>query len=133
VEVFCENDLFFAYYHEATPSTFEHTKLLQQLECSFSDYAKLLIIALNNCIDAGKCRPTFTMLLDGSGKLEIVQQTEFKSVQLLNLDFGVYNDEFIRQRIQSKYHQVRRSVNGTKTIINFSLARPLARNLDCLS
>jgi len=51
IEVFCDNDLFFAYYHEATPATFEETKLKHNLKASFYDYAKLIIIALNKCLE----------------------------------------------------------------------------------
>jgi hypothetical protein len=49
-------------------------------------------------------------MLDGSARLEVIQTTQFKTTQLLSFDCFVCHDEFIRQKIQYKYHQVRKNI-----------------------
>lgn len=71
IEVFCDNDLFFAYFMDVNLQYFEKLKLQQRLDCAFNDFAKMLILAFNSCVE-GKCKPTYTMLLDGTGKMEII-------------------------------------------------------------
>lgn len=40
---------------------------------------------------------------DGLGRLEIMQSTEYKNIEIMSFDFQCSNDEFIRQVITYKY------------------------------
>lgn len=40
---------------------------------------------------------------DGLGRLEIIQSTEYKNIEVISFDFQCSNDEFIRQVITYKY------------------------------
>jgi len=38
----------------------------------------------------------FTIMDDGAGRLEIVQTTEYKNIEVIAFDFQCSNDDFIR-------------------------------------
>jgi len=45
----------------------------------------------------------FTIFNEGKGKMDILQTTEFKNIELISFDFEVCGDEDIRQQITFKY------------------------------
>ena len=45
----------------------------------------------------------FTILSEGRGKLDILQTTEYKNIELISFDFEVSDEEEIRQQITFKY------------------------------
>lgn len=45
----------------------------------------------------------FTISSEGKGKMDILQTTEYKNIELLSFDFEVCNEEDIRQQITFRY------------------------------
>ena len=45
----------------------------------------------------------FTIFNEGKGKMDILQTTEFKNIELISFDFEVCGDEDIRQQITFRY------------------------------
>merc|ERR1712007_137907 len=98
IEVASENDLFFHYTHNVDEFAFRKMQDGQKLTIDFSDYIAVLIRMLNNCIKhPASYLSVFVMQRDGSAQLNIIQNMEYKFIELLCCDFVASPDEVIRQ------------------------------------
>ena len=108
VELTSENDLFFYYLHSIDESIFAEMQESQKLMIDFSEYSSVLMRMLNSCIKEPQCfLAVFIMQRDGQGRLDFIQNIEYKFIELLSLDFMAGEEELVRQQITYRYNAVK--------------------------
>ncbi|CEL93927.1 unnamed protein product [Vitrella brassicaformis CCMP3155] len=111
VDLTSENDLFFHYTHSVNESSFRGMQEAQKLMIEFPDYMNVLVKMLNSCI---KSPHSFLAVLllkrDGKAQLDIIQNMEYKFVELLSLDFTASPEEVVRQQITFRYNSLKSKV-----------------------
>ena len=74
----------------------------------FSEYSSVLMRMLNSCIKEPQCfLAVFIMQRDGQGRLDFIQNIEYKFIELLSLDFMAGSEEAVRQHITFRYNAVK--------------------------
>ena len=108
VELTSENDLFFYYLHSIDESIFAEMQESQKLMIDFSEYSSVLMRMLNSCIKEPQCfLAVFIMQRDGQGRLDFIQNIEYKFIELLSLDFMAGEEEMVRGQITYRYNAVK--------------------------
>ena len=123
LELSCENDLFFHFTSDVDMETFKVMKEKQKLEIYFSEYSGLLIKLFNNCIKEPQIyTPVFIMQKEGTAKLNFMQNIEYKSVELLSINFVNSPDDMVKKQITYRYNIIKTklelSLNRVKSISN---------------
>jgi len=107
-----EDDLFFNYFHTLDGSGFDHMKNRQKLMIQFQSYPMVLMSTLNKCI---KQPHTYMCVLyiseNGTGRLDFIQNMEYKFVDLLSVRFTKSTEEFIRQQVSYRYKMMKKQVS----------------------
>mmetsp|Transcript_31843 Transcript_31843/g.44556 ORF Transcript_31843/g.44556 Transcript_31843/m.44556 type:complete len:226 (+) Transcript_31843:80-757(+) len=112
MELSTEDDLFFNYFHTLDGSGFDHMKNRQKLMIQFQSYPMVLMSTLNKCI---KQPHTYMCVLyiseNGTGRLDFIQNMEYKFVDLLSVRFTKSTEEFIRQQVSYRYKMMKKQVS----------------------
>lgn len=88
VELTREDDIFFYMYHSLQERGFLTLQTRQKLMINFQDYAHMLITNFNKCLkDSHNCMIVLYIHRDGNGRMDFIQNMEFKFVELLSVDF----------------------------------------------
>ena len=108
IEITSESDLFFHYIHEVDETGFKLMQEQQKLMIEFNDYAGILIKMLNSCIKEPNCfLAVFIMKKEGSGKLDFIQNMEYKFIELLSVVFNSSSEEIIRNHVTYRYNSLK--------------------------
>ena len=123
IELSCENDLFFHFTSDVDEETFKVMEEKQKLKINFSEYSNLLIKLFNNCIKEPQIyTPVFIMQKEGTAKLNFMQNIEYKSVELLSINFVNSPDDMVKKQITYRYNIIKSklelSLNRVKSISN---------------
>lgn len=98
VELTSENDLFFHYTHNVDDNIFKAMQESQKLMIEFGEYPNVLIKMLNSCIKEPHIfLAVYIMSRDGNSKLDLIQNIEYKFIELLTVDFETSHEESVRQ------------------------------------
>jgi hypothetical protein len=104
VELSTDEDLFFHYIHKIDNSGFDHMRSKQKLMIPFEKYSTILIQTLNNCIKQPETYMSVLYINDGgTGKLDFIQNMEYKFVDLLSVRFIKSPAEFVKQMITFRF------------------------------
>jgi len=80
----------------------------QKLMIEFAEYPSILIKMLNSCIkEPHSFLAVFIMQKDGKGRLDFIQNMEYKFIELLSCDFVASSEEVVRQHITYRYNSVK--------------------------
>ncbi|KAL8443258.1 hypothetical protein Emag_005983 [Eimeria magna] len=108
VETSSENDLFFHYTHVVDEKAFRQMQQSQKLMIDFADYSQVLMKMLNSCIrEPQSFLAVFIMETTGKGRLDFIQNMEYKFIELLSCDFLQSSEEVIRQQMSFRYNSLK--------------------------
>eukprot|EP00193_Tetraselmis_chui_P013270 CAMPEP_0177781694 /NCGR_PEP_ID=MMETSP0491_2-20121128/18011_1 /TAXON_ID=63592 /ORGANISM="Tetraselmis chuii, Strain PLY429" /LENGTH=204 /DNA_ID=CAMNT_0019301825 /DNA_START=307 /DNA_END=921 /DNA_ORIENTATION=+ len=98
VELSSESNLFFHYIHQMSPASFKELQEGQKLMVDFAEYPAVLLRMLNHCIK----EPHSYLAV-----FVIIQNMEYKFVELLSCRFVASPDEVVRQHITYRYNAIK--------------------------
>ena len=108
IELTSENNLFFHYAHELDAAEFGKLQEAQRLMVEFTEYPAVIVRNLNHCVKEPHSHlAVFVMTTDGGGRLDFVQNMEYKFVELLSLNFRASAEETVREQIAYRYNAVK--------------------------
>ncbi|CDI75552.1 hypothetical protein, conserved [Eimeria praecox] len=108
IELASENDLFFHYTHVVDEKVFRLMQQSQKLMIEFADYPHVLMKMLNSCIrEPQSFLAVFIMETTGKGRLDFIQNMEYKFIELLSCDFQQSSEEVIRQQMSFRYNALK--------------------------
>jgi hypothetical protein len=118
-EIASDKDLFFYYSTEINRNSFEQIQRQQKLICNIVKFYDLLIKYLDLCIEQNqKFMAVFNIQQDKMGKLEIMENLEYKFAELINLDFSPVSKDFINKQIIYRYNSMRGLFDMTQNRID---------------
>ena len=87
IELSCENDLFFHFTSDIDEETFKIMQENQKLTVNFKEFCNLLKRLFNNCINEPQSYiSVFIMQKEGTGRLDFIQNVEYKLI-VINILF----------------------------------------------
>ena len=80
----------------------------QKLTVNFGEFSNLLKRLFNNCINEPQSYiSVFIMQKEGTGRLDFIQNIEYKFIELLSVDFVNSPDDTVRKQIGFRYNALR--------------------------
>ena len=108
VELSCENDLFFHFTSDIDEESYKIMQENQKLTVNFGEFCNLLKRLFNNCINEPQSYiSVFIMQKEGTGRLDFIQNIEYKFIELLSVDFVNSPDDTVRKQIGYRYNALR--------------------------
>ena len=108
IELSSETDLFFHNVHSFSLDTFESFKAEQKLTVDFFEFPGVLIRMLNAIIKDPKIfLAVLSLHADGTGKLDFIQNMDYKYVDLLTLPFKQSEEDVIQRQITFRYNSLK--------------------------
>ena len=108
VEIGSYNDLYFYYSTEINSQLFEKIKEEQKLTCTYNNFSDLLIKYFDFCINNQKIYlAVLNLNKDKKVSMELMENLEYKSVQLIKLYFEPASEELIKEQIKYRYNSMR--------------------------
>jgi len=108
VELTSENDLFFHYVHIVDTSSYRALQETQRLMVDFHDYPSVVVKMLNSCIkEPNSFMSVLSMSNHGSGRLDFIQNFEYKFVELMCMEFVQSSHEVSRQQVAYRYQTMK--------------------------
>ena len=108
IELANDKDLLFYYSADITTELFEKLKEEQKLTCDFSNFSDLLIKNFDLCMHNAK---SFLAVLNiqknKNAVMELVENLEYKSVDLISLYFSPAPQDLIEKQISYRYNSMR--------------------------
>ena len=108
IELANDKDLLFYYSADITTEIFEKLKEEQKLTCDFSNFSDLLIKNFDLCMHNTK---SFLAVLNiqknKNAVMELVENLEYKSVDLISLYFAPAPQDLIEKQISYRYNSMR--------------------------
>jgi hypothetical protein len=97
IEIANDKDLFFYYSCEIDSTLFDEIKENQKLTCNFNDFPELLIKYFDFCIKEQKSYlAVMNIKSDKKAVMELLENLEYKFVELININFVPASDDLIR-------------------------------------
>lgn len=123
LELSCESDLFFHYSCDVDEETFKLMQETQKINANYREFSNFVKKLLDYCInDPQTYTAVFIINKEGSGRLNFIQNIEYKLIELLSIDFVTSPDETIKKHISYRFNEVRTKLeivkNRIKTITN---------------
>ena len=108
IEIANDKNLFFYYSCQIDSDLFEEIKENQKLTCTFNDFSDLLIKYFDICIKDQKAYlAVLNIKSDKKAVMELMENLEYKFVELINLNFVPASDDLIREQISYRYNSMR--------------------------
>ena len=113
VELTSESNLFFHYAHELDATKYASLQEQQRLMVEFTEYPAVIVRNLNHCIkEPHAYLAVYVMTADGGGRLDFVQNMEYKFIELLSLQFTASPENVVRDQIAFRYNAVKARLNA---------------------
>lgn len=104
VELSSENDLYFHYVHIVDSMSYRGLQETQRLMIDFPDYPSVVVKMLNCCIkEPNGFMSVLSMSNHGTGRLDFIQNVEYKFVELMSLEFSQSPHDVTKQQITHRY------------------------------
>jgi hypothetical protein len=118
IEIANDKDLFFYYSCEIDSALFDEIKENQKLTCNFNDFPELLIKYFDFCIKEQKSYlAVMNIKSDKKAVMELLENLEYKFVELININFVPASDDLIREQISYRYNSMRATHEITQSRI----------------
>ena len=112
IELSSEADLFFHYMHIVDEERFNNIKSIQSLMVDFNDYANIFIKMINNCIrEPHIFLAILTITNDIDAKLDLIQNMEYKYIELLSCEFERSSEIIVQHHITYRYNLMKTKLN----------------------
>jgi hypothetical protein len=93
---------------EIDEETYKIMQENQKLTVNFKEFCNLLKRLFNNCINEPQSYiSVFIMQKEGTGRLDFIQNIEYKFIELLSIDFVNSPDDTVRKQIGYRYNALR--------------------------
>jgi hypothetical protein len=116
IEFSSEADLFFHYLHEMDDDIYRRVQESQKLMVPFVDYANVLIRMTNQVIrEPHQYLAIFLLQGDGRGRMDFIQNMEYKFVELISCACERSPDEIIQHHITYRYNAIKQRYALTQT------------------
>ena len=91
----------------------------QKLCIEYKDYSSLCKKLFNNCInDPHSYIIVFVMQKEGTGRLDFIQNMEYKFIELLSVDFMNSPDDVVRKQIAYRYNALKSKISLMQSRLN---------------
>lgn len=128
-EVSSESNLFFHYSYTVDEEGFRVLQEEQKLMVEFEEFARVLVHMLNDCIDQPDTHmAVFVLHEEGPGRLDFIQNMEYRFVELLTCSFAPSDEELVRQHITYRYDAVKARLGETRSRLTEMHALVKAKN-----
>ena len=118
IEIANDKNLFFYYSCEIDSALFDEIKENQKLTCNFNDFPELLIKYFDFCIKEQKSYlAVMNIKSDKKAVMELLENLEYKFVELININFVPASDDLIREQISYRYNSMRATHEITQSRI----------------
>lgn len=108
IEIGSYNDLFFYYTTEVNSQLFEKIKEEQKLTCTYNNFSDLLIKYFDYCVNEQKSYlAVLNISKDKKVSMELLENLEYKCVELIKLNFELASEELIKEQIKYRYNSMR--------------------------
>ena len=108
VEIASYKDLFFYYTSDVNLQLFEKIKEEQKLTCTYNNFSDLLIKYFDYCINDQKSYlAVLNVHKDKKVSMELLENLEYKFVQLVKMNFELAPEELINEQIKYRYNSMR--------------------------
>ena len=108
IELANDKDLLFYYSADITTELFEKLKEEQKLTCDFTNFSDLLIKNFDLCIHNAKSYlAVLNVQKNKNAIMELVENLEYKSVDLISLYFEPAQKDLIEKQISYRYNSLR--------------------------
>ena len=108
IELANDKDLLFYYSADITTEIFEKLKEEQKLTCDFSNFSDLLIKNFDLCMHNSKSYlAVLNIQKNKNAVMELVENLEYKSVDLISLYFSPAPQDLIEKQISYRYNSMR--------------------------
>lgn len=108
IEIANDSDLNFYYTTEITSSSFEKIKEEQKLTCDLMNFSELLIKYFDFCLNNTKSYiAVLNLKTDKKAKMELMENLEYKIVELISLEFSQASQDLISKQISYRYNSMR--------------------------
>ena len=119
IELSCENDLFFHFTSDIDEEVYKIMQENQKLTVNFNEFYNLVKRLFNNCINEPQSYiSVFIMQKEGTGRLDFIQNIEYKFIELLSIDFVNSPDDTVRKQIGYRYNALRSKMEMMQDRIN---------------
>ena len=116
VELSSESDLFFHYIHCIEEIGYRKIQESQKLMVEFPDYPNILVRMLNASIrEPHIYNGVFTLYTDTEGRLDFIQNMEYKFVELMSCSFSRSSEETVQHQITYRYNSMKQRLNVMQT------------------
>mmetsp|Transcript_25939 Transcript_25939/g.38412 ORF Transcript_25939/g.38412 Transcript_25939/m.38412 type:complete len:221 (-) Transcript_25939:191-853(-) len=111
LELSSESDLFFHYIHVIDEHVFQVIQEQQKLVVNYSEYPNVLIRMLNACIREPHTHlAIFIASGEGDGRLDFIQNMEYKFVELVSCRCQRSSEEMIQRQITYRYNSMKQKL-----------------------
>lgn len=110
IELSCESDLFFHFSSTLDEAGFQEVQERQKLMVDFPDYPNVISRMLNNCIKEPHNHLAVFVIQQSpvrTGRLDFIQNMEYKFVELMSCHFEHSQDEVVQQQISYRYNAMK--------------------------
>jgi len=106
--------------------TFKNMQDNQKLCIEYKEYSNLCKKLFNNCINDphryidnyDSFIIVFVMQKEGTGRLDFIQNMEYKFIELLSIDFMNSSDDVVRKQIAYRYNALKSKISLMQSKLN---------------
>ncbi|KRX01156.1 Ankyrin repeat-containing domain [Pseudocohnilembus persalinus] len=122
IQLLTEKDMFFNFNFECEENFFKKIKNDNQLNIHYDQFSDSLQSMLNNCQkQPQQFNLIFQMNEEGKGELIIDQNTEYKTLRLIDLPFYAATSEQVKQNIMFRYNCLQGRMLNTKDGVDYQI------------
>lgn len=121
IELSCESDLFFHFSSTLDEAGFQEVQERQKLMVDFPDYPNVISRMLNNCIKEPHNHLAVFVIQQSpvrTGRLDFIQNMEYKFVELMSCHFEHSQDEVVQQQISYRYNAMKVSKSRITPVLS---------------
>jgi len=115
IQLTSDTDLFFNYMHITDEHHYRELQEEQKFTVNYSEFGAMIIRMMNSAIKQPNVFLCVLMLQkDGTARLDLLQNIDYKFIELLSLDFYASGEDSVRQQITYRYNLTRALYNQTQ-------------------
>jgi len=116
MELSSEVDLFFHYVHVIDRQGYRIVQEQQRLVVDFNEYQNVLVRMLNSCIrEPNNHLAIFLMRGDCAGRLDFIQNMEYKFVELMSCVFERSSEDMVQRHISYRYNNMKIKLSAAQS------------------
>lgn len=115
IQLTSDTDLFFNYMHITDEHHYRELQEEQKFTVNYSEFGAMIMRMMNSAVKQPNVFLCVLMLQkDGTARLDLLQNIDYKFIELLSLDFYASGEDSVRQQITYRYNLTRALYNQTQ-------------------